>query len=63
MDNLLSTSEVAKMLGIAASTLRGWRANDQGPRYARIGKKIKYHPDDVKRWWDTQIKLTQRSGV
>lgn len=35
---LLKTPEAAAYLGLAAGTLAAWRAEDTGPRYARLGK-------------------------
>lgn len=44
---LLSTPQAASMLGLAAATLVDWRHKRQGPRYAKIGRLVRYHEQDV----------------
>lgn len=46
------------MLRVPASTLRYWRQTKQGPRYAKIGKKVNYRRQDVEAWWQRQQQLT-----
>lgn len=58
MEKLLSTAEAADLIGVSESTLRGWRYHGTGPRYARIGQKIKYSPRDLEAWWRKQLANT-----
>jgi hypothetical protein len=37
--------------GIPAETWRYWDATRQGPRCARVGRRVYYDPAEVARWW------------
>ncbi|WP_370037465.1 helix-turn-helix transcriptional regulator [Brevibacterium epidermidis] len=43
----LSTSEASAYTSLSAATLKKYRCNGTGPRYARIGSKIVYRPSDL----------------
>ena len=38
------------MLGIAPGTLANWRGENKGPRFARIGGRVVYPLDELKRF-------------
>lgn len=38
LNGLLTSQEVAKILGIAPHTLAKWRMEGKGPRYFRVGR-------------------------
>lgn len=52
---LLDIKDVAKKTGVAVSTLRHWRANDTGPKSARIGRRVRYRAADVDAWIAAQF--------
>lgn len=43
----LGTAEAAVYVGLSVPTLKKYRLNGTGPRYARIGTKIVYRPADL----------------
>lgn len=51
---LMSTAEVAAMLGIAEGTLRYWRHVQRGPAAVPVGGRIKYVRGDVLAWLQEQ---------
>ena len=54
-NNLLKTTDVARLLGISGSTLRAWRSRGVGPRFYQINGRngmVKYHLQDVMTWLD-----------
>lgn len=55
MTALLLMSEVSELTGIPVETLRTWRKNQQGPKAARIGKRVMYRRADVEAWIDQQF--------
>lgn len=56
----LYIEELADESGIPLSTLRHWRQIDQGPASFRIGRRVAYDRDDVRRWIKRQQEGTRR---
>jgi len=57
-NDLLKTTDVARLLGISGSTLRAWRSRGVGPRFYQIHGRngmVKYHLRDVETWLDRQV--------
>lgn len=55
-----SPSEVAEYLGLPPKTLAEWRSRGTGPKYAKVGRHVRYRWSDVEKWLDAQA--TQASG-
>ncbi len=51
---LLSLQELAGYLGVPVTTCYQWRHKGAGPRGIRVGRYIRYRPDDVEKWLDRQ---------
>jgi predicted DNA-binding transcriptional regulator AlpA len=52
-DNVLTESEIARVVGVSVSGLRNWRREGSGPPYIRIGSRlIRYSAHDVQAWLD-----------
>jgi predicted DNA-binding transcriptional regulator AlpA len=49
-----NTQDVALYLGIPVKTLYNWRTANYGPKGVRVGKHVRYDPDDVVAWFNTQ---------
>jgi excisionase family DNA binding protein len=49
LEKLLSTKEVAELLGVPYRTILDWRP-DQRPPAARIGKHLRFRPSDLEAW-------------
>ncbi|MBW9110174.1 helix-turn-helix transcriptional regulator [Microbacterium ureisolvens] len=47
---LLTTEEVAEYLQIPARTIEDWRHRGYGPKYARMGKRVRYRQAAVDAW-------------
>ena len=47
---LLNESSVAKRLHCHVKTLQAWRCRGGGPPFIRVGRLIRYSPDDVQAW-------------
>ena len=39
--------EAAEYLGLHVQTLRNWRFQKVGPAYAKLGRAIRYYPEDL----------------
>lgn len=55
MGRLWTLDEVSTYLGIPKETLYQWRYKGYGPKGARIGKHLRYRPEDVEAWVDGQV--------
>jgi predicted DNA-binding transcriptional regulator AlpA len=51
---LLNEHEVSKICAIQVATLRKWRTLRRGPRFLKIGALVRYRPDDISAWIDSQ---------
>ena len=44
---LLDERAAAAVLRVQRGTLSAWRLRHQGPKYIRVGRSVRYHPDDL----------------
>ncbi|MDQ0380279.1 helix-turn-helix transcriptional regulator [Amycolatopsis thermophila] len=51
---LLSIEDLADYLGVPKGTLYQWRTKGYGPQGRRIGKYVRYRPEDVDAWVEQQ---------
>jgi predicted site-specific integrase-resolvase len=54
LEPLLEPTKVARLLGVEVETLGAWRRRGYGPRWYRIGKKIRYAEPDLRAWMNAQ---------
>lgn len=54
---LWGTEEVAVYLGVPIKTLYKWRLQKHGPPSLRVGKHLRYVPDDVVAWVEDRKQL------
>jgi predicted DNA-binding transcriptional regulator AlpA len=50
-DRLWSVEEVSYYLGVPVGTLYSWRVQRRGPACRRIGRFLRYRPEDVTEWF------------
>jgi predicted site-specific integrase-resolvase len=55
LEPLLDPRKVARLLGVEVETLGAWRRKGYGPRWYRIGRKIKYSEADLRSWMSDQV--------
>ena len=53
---LLDTNQLAEQLLNKANTIEGWRIKGIGPRYIKIGRLVRYRPEDVEPWLEAQTR-------
>jgi hypothetical protein len=46
-DHLLTPEETARRLAVSISSLNKWRVAGTGPRFVRVGTRVRYHPADL----------------
>jgi excisionase family DNA binding protein len=47
---MLSETEAAQILRISVRTLQSWRVKGNGPRFAHIGRAVRYPRSELERW-------------
>ena len=51
---LLTIDEVAEYLQIPVATLYQWRHKGMGPKALKLGRHLRYRPDEVEAWLEQQ---------
>jgi excisionase family DNA binding protein len=49
-DRLWTVQDLAEYLGIPVQTIYQWRTKGYGPPGRRMGKHVRFRPDDVRAW-------------
>lgn len=44
---LITEGEAASMLRVSLTSLRRWRREGRGPVYRKLGRAVRYRPDDL----------------
>jgi predicted DNA-binding transcriptional regulator AlpA len=52
-ERLWGVEDVAAFLGVPVNTLYQWRHQGLGPKSRRVGRYIRYDPDDVRKWFES----------
>jgi excisionase family DNA binding protein len=47
---LLTPAEVAERLRVSTRTLEFWRHQGRGPAFVRLGKRVRYRPEDLEQF-------------
>jgi excisionase family DNA binding protein len=47
----LTVQDVAEYLRVPVQALYSWRSQGSGPPARRVGKYLRYDPDEVMQWW------------
>jgi predicted site-specific integrase-resolvase len=58
--DLLETVHAADALGLSPRTLEGWRRRGEGPPYLKIGRRVKYRPEDIEAFKATRLQASSR---
>lgn len=51
---LLTIDDVAEYFGLPVATLYQWRYRGIGPKSAKIGRHLRYRPEDVEAYFEAQ---------
>ena len=54
LEALLWPADVAEILGVPVKTLYVWRYTGKGPPAIKIGRHLRYHGNEVRRWLNEQ---------
>jgi hypothetical protein len=56
---LVDDDEAAKRLLQKPGTLASWRATGRGPPFYKVGRRVFYHPHDLRGWLTEQRQVPQ----
>ena len=54
-DRTWTPEEVSLFLGVPVPTLYQWRHKGIGPKSRRVGRHLRYKPDEVRAWLEEQV--------
>jgi len=57
---MVTTKELAELIGVPVATLNNWRSIGRGPRSFRLGRAVKYLVADVAAWIEQQQQADDR---
>lgn len=53
-EQLWDVGQVAAYLQVTVATVYGWRTKKYGPRGRRVGKHVRWEPNEVRAWYLAQ---------
>ncbi len=56
MLELLTTREAARVLKTRPSCLENWRWRGEGPPFVKIGRMVRYRPEDLSSWAEERLR-------
>jgi excisionase family DNA binding protein len=60
-NELLSTEELAELLGVHPATLATWRHEGRGPKFVKVGKVVRYRRGEIDAFLDSNTHTSTRS--
>lgn len=55
MSDLLTLEQFAEFVNTPLNTVRFWRQNGYGPKFARIGRRVMVRRADAEQWLNAQF--------
>ncbi|WP_327392960.1 MULTISPECIES: helix-turn-helix domain-containing protein [unclassified Streptomyces] len=56
-ERYLTPLDLADLLGVPVETVYQWRRKHTGPRGFRVGRHLRYDPEDVRAWVAAQMEV------
>jgi excisionase family DNA binding protein len=54
-ERFLTPQDLADLLGVPVETIYQWRRKHTGPRGFRVGRHLRYDPEDIRAWVSSQM--------
>ena len=51
---LMGPEDLARLLGVPVATLYAWKHRSLGPPALKVGRHLRWRPEDVNRWLEDQ---------
>jgi excisionase family DNA binding protein len=58
----LTPEQASAYLQIPTETLRRWRGLGTGPKFAKVGRHVRYRPAELDRWLQQREREAERGG-
>lgn len=58
----LDTIEAAEYLGLKRTTLEAWRCRGEGPKFAKLGRAVRYRQADLDAWVESRVRANTLGG-
>ena len=56
MNPVLNTEAARQILGLKRGTLEKWRLRGCGPRFIKVGRAVRYRPEDIDAWLSSRTR-------
>ncbi|WP_394429919.1 helix-turn-helix transcriptional regulator [Streptomyces sp. SGAir0957] len=56
-DRYLTPVDLADLLGVPVETVYQWRRKRTGPKGFRVGRHLRFDPEDVRAWVKSQMEV------
>lgn len=60
VNGMMTARQVAAYLQVSTSTLKAWRLSLEGPRFARVGRTIRYSRAELEAWIESVSRKERR---
>jgi len=60
VNGMMTPQQLAAFLQVSNSTLKAWRLSREGPRFARVGRSIRYNQAEVDAWIESVSRKERR---
>jgi predicted DNA-binding transcriptional regulator AlpA len=47
LEPFVTDRQVAELLAVSVRTVQSWRFMNQGPKFIKVGRAVRYRPEDV----------------
>ncbi len=54
LEILIDEKELSRLIRVSIGKLRFWRTIGRGPRYRKVGQRVRYAPSDVHEWLNSR---------
>lgn len=56
MNDVWEPEEVSDLLKVPQGTLANWRYLGKGPRFVKVGRRVRYRRSDVEAWLELHVR-------
>jgi predicted DNA-binding transcriptional regulator AlpA len=61
-NSLLTERQASDYMAVTVAALRKWRWQGRGPIHLKIGRLVRYRPEDIEQWLSSRPKGGERAA-